>query len=157
MPLIEIITDLKSEEELKKVIDKKIVNNGEVMYIKEKNIDNIKNIKLETVVLNSEVTNNEQMKKIVDNSKYLILNADYNSPERFKINRENIITYGYKADSDITISSVKENESFLSLQRTITSIYNKKIEMQEIKADISYEINVYNIMIIVALTMLYVK
>ena len=45
MSLIEIITDSKSEEELKRVIDKRIVNNNEVMYIKEKNVENIKNIK----------------------------------------------------------------------------------------------------------------
>ena len=46
MALIEIITNPKSEEELKRVIDKGIANNNEVMFIKEKNLENIKNIKL---------------------------------------------------------------------------------------------------------------
>src|SRR5574344_2582574 len=133
MPLIEIVTDSKSEDELKKVIDKQIVNSGEVMYIKEKNIENIKNIKWETIVLNSEVRDKELMQRIINNAKYLILNSDYNNPREYEIEENHLITFGYNSDSDITISSVKDEESFLSLQRTIKSIYNKKVEMQEIK------------------------
>ena len=48
MPFIEIITDTKSQIELNKMMSGEIVNNCDIMYIKEKNIENIKNIKLET-------------------------------------------------------------------------------------------------------------
>lgn len=46
MPFIEIITDTKSQMQLNKSIKKEQVNNCEILYIKEKNIDNIKNIKI---------------------------------------------------------------------------------------------------------------
>lgn len=158
MPLIEILTDLKREEELKNVIKREIVNNNEVMYIKEKNIENIKNIKLETLVLNDKIENKEVIRKIISNSKYLIINID-NNPDLKEYVEKNkkIITYGYNSNSDITISSIEEEKSFLSLQRNITSIAGKKIEMQEIKADVNCQIDIYNIMIIIALTLLYAK
>ena len=57
MPFIEIITDSKSQNQLNKVITKQMVNNCELLYIKEKNIENIKNIKLETLVLNRKIEN----------------------------------------------------------------------------------------------------
>ena len=41
MPFIEIITDLKSQAQLSKIINKESVNNCEIMYIREKNIENI--------------------------------------------------------------------------------------------------------------------
>ena len=158
MSLIEIITDSKSEEELKRVIDKRIVNNNEVMYIKEKNVENIKNIKLETIIINSKIENEDIMEKVINNSKYLIINSDYNENiEKYKINGKKVITYGYNSKSDITISSVKEEKSMISLQRNIESIYGKNIEIQEIEANVNCQINVYNIMIIIALTILYAK
>lgn len=158
MPLIEILTDPFSEEQLSKVIDKKTVNTNEIIYVKEKNLENIKNIRLETLIINTEVHDMEIIKKIVSNSKYLIINLDYNKNiEEFKKDRNKIITYGYNSKSDITISSVKEEQSFLCLQRNIKSIFGKVIEMQEIKANVNYSIDVYNVMIIIALTILYAK
>ena len=77
MALIEIITNPKSEEELKRVIDKGIADNNEVMFIKEKNLENIKNIKLETVIINAKIENEILLKRIIDNSKYLIVNSDF--------------------------------------------------------------------------------
>lgn len=157
MALIEILTDSNSENELSKVIDKDIVKTNEIIYVKEKNIENIKNIKLETIVINKKIEDKDIMKKIIDNSKYLIINKDNNPDFKNYKDMNNIITYGYNSDSDITISSIKEEKSFLCLQRNITSIYGKKIDIQEIRADVNYKIDIYNIMIIIALTILYAK
>ncbi len=158
MALIEIITNPKSEEELKRVIDKGIANNNEVMFIKEKNLENIKNIKLETVIINAQIENEILLKRIIDNSKYLIVNSDFIENIKDYINgNQKIITYGYNSKSDITISSVEEEKSMISLQRNISSIYGKTIEMQEIKANVNCQINVYNIMIVIALTILYAR
>ena len=55
MPFIEIITDSKSQTQLNKVITKKMVNDCDILFIKDKNIENTKNIKLETLVLNRSV------------------------------------------------------------------------------------------------------
>lgn len=46
----------------------------DILFIKDKNIENTKNIKLETLVLNRSVENDELMSKIMKNSKNLILN-----------------------------------------------------------------------------------
>ena len=156
MPFIEIITDQKSQTQLNKVLTKKMVNNCDVLYIKEKNIENTKNIKLETLILNRKIENNEIMNKILKNSKNAIVNMDLNVNVD-KITKANIITFGYNSQSDITISSVEEDQILICIQNTITSIYNRKIEPQEIKVKVKSDINVYNIMIIIALTSLYAR
>ena len=85
MPFIEIITDSKSQTQLNKVITKKMVNDCDILFIKDKNIENTKNIKLETLVLNRSVENDELMSKIMKNSKNLILNKDDEYQTSYKI------------------------------------------------------------------------
>ena len=155
MPFIEIITDSKSQNQLNKVITKQMVNNCELLYIKEKNIENIKNIKLETLVLNRKIENIELINKIAENTKNIIFNLDLN--KEITNTESKKITFGYNSKSDITISSVKDDEIMICIQNTIESIYGKKVEPQEVKVDIKNDVNVYNIMIIIALTALYAK
>ncbi len=153
MSFIEIITDSKSQNELNKIITKKMVNNCELLYIKEKNIENIKNIKLETLVVNRKIENISLINKIVENTQNVIFNLDLN--KEIENLEKNKISFGYNSKSDITISSVKDDEVMIYVQNTIKSIFGKKIEPQEVKVDIKKEINIYNIMIIIALTALY--
>ena len=155
MPFIEIITDSKSQNQLNKVITKQMVNNCELLYIKEKNIENIKNIKLETLVLNRKIENIELINKITENTKNIIFNLDLNKEITNAESKK--ISFGYNSKSDITISSVKDDEIMICIQNTIESIYGKKVEPQEVKVDIKNDVNVYNIMIIIALTALYAK
>ena len=155
MPFIEIITDSKSQNQLNKVITKQMVNNCELLYIKEKNIKNIKNIKLETLVLNRKIENIELINKIAENTKNIIFNLDLNKEITNAESKK--ISFGYNSKSDITISSVKDDEIMICIQNTIESIYGKKVEPQEVKVDIKNDVNVYNIMIIIALTALYAK
>ena len=154
MPFIEIITDLKSQAQLSKIINKESVNNCEIMYIREKNIENIKNIRLDTLVLNQAIDKTEIIQKIVNNTKNLVLNIDLNENNFEDVN---LISFGYNSKSDITISSIEEDEVLICIQNTITSIYGRKIEPQEIKVNVKSDINVYNIMIIIALTALYAR
>lgn len=170
MPFIEIITDTKSQIELNKMMSGEIVNNCDIMFIKEKNIENIKNIKLETLIINKEVKNNEIMNKIISNAKNLIYNKDFNenlsiensSIGKMKVEKEEIegrkiITIGYNSKSDITVSSVLEDEALICIQNTIVSTYGRKILPQEVKVDVKSNVNIYNIMIIIALTCLYAR
>lgn len=155
MPFIEIITDSKSQNQLNKVITKQMVNNCELLYIKEKNIENIKNIKLETLVLNRKIENIELINKIAGNAKNIIFNLDLDKEITNAESKK--ISFGYNSKSDITISSVKDDEIMICIQNTIESIYGKKVEPQEVKVDIKNDVNVYNIMIIIALTALYAR
>ena len=153
MPFIEIITDTKSQMQLNKSIKKEQVNNCEILYIKEKNIDNIKNIKLETLVVNKEIEDMEKISKIIENTKNVIINLDFN-----KIEKQNkFISYGYNSKSDMTISSIDEDEALIYIQKEITSIFGRKIEPQEVKVKLKSDINIYNIMIIIALNVLYTR
>ena len=140
MPFIEIITDTKSQIQLNKSIKKEQVNNCEILYIKEKNIDNIKNIKLETLVINKKIEDMEKISKIIENTKNVIINLDFN-----KIEKQNkFISYGYNSKSDITISSIDEDEALIYIQKEITSIFGRKIEPQEVKVKLKSDINIYN-------------
>lgn len=156
MPFVEIITDAKSQIQLNKVITKKMVNNCDVLYIKDKNIENTRNIRLETLILNRNIDNNEIINKILDNSKNIILNLDLNA-NLDKNLKSKVISFGYNSQSDITVSSVEDDQILICIQHTITSIYNRKVEPQEIKVNVKSDISVYNIMIIIALTSLYAK
>lgn len=156
MPFIEIITDAKSQIQLNKIIDKEIVNNCDIMFIKEKNIENIKNIKLETIILNQTIENLEIMNKIISNTKNIILNVDLNE-NKIECEKDKLISFGYSSKSDITVSSVEEDEVLICIQNTINSIYGKKVEPQEIKVNVKSDINIYNIMIIIALSALYAR
>lgn len=151
MPFIEIITDTKSQMQLNKSIKKEQVNNCEILYIKEKNIDNIKNIKLETLVLNREIEDMSRIQKIMDNAKNVIINFDLNQIEK----KDNCISYGYNSKCDITISSINDDDVLIYIQKEITSIFGRKIEPQEVKVKTKPDINIYNIMIIIALNVLY--
>lgn len=153
MPFIEIITDTKSQVQLNKSIKKEQVNNCEILYIKEKNIDNIKNIKLETLVLNREIEDISKIQKIMNNAKNVIINFDLNQIEK----QDNFISYGYNSKCDITISSINDEDALIYIQKEITSIFGRKIEPQEVKVKTKPDINIYNIMIIIALNVLYAR
>ena len=146
MPFIEIITDSKSQTQLNKVITKKMVNDCDILFIKDKNMENTKNIKLETLVLNRSVENDELMSKI--------MNLDLNENLQYE-DSCNVISYGYSSKSDITVSSVEEDELLICVQHTIKSMFDKIIEPQEIKVNVKADMNVYNIMIVIALSSLY--
>lgn len=159
MPFIEIITSKESESQLRNLITKFLVNNCETMYIKEENIDNIKNIKLDTIVFNEKITNWNILQKIVNNSKNVVYNLDMNTDiDKDKFLIEQVITYGYNSKSDITISSIQDEQILICLQSTIINLQNIKIEPQEIKVNVNREnVDIYDIMIIIALAIIYAK
>ena len=72
MLLIGIITDQKSENDIKKLLDNNnfLVENN-VIFIKEKNIDNIKNVHFDTVVINKEFEKMDELNKLLVNKKLL--------------------------------------------------------------------------------------
>ena len=53
MIFIGIVTDSNSEDNIKELLkNNKIINENNVIFIKEKNIDNIKNVHFDTVIIN---------------------------------------------------------------------------------------------------------
>lgn len=164
MAFIGIISDSKSEKIIKMVLDEKLDKSNNIIVINSKSVENLKNIKFETVLIanNNNIIkeNKETLNKIINNTKYLIINADIELELEFEEAVElNVITFGFNPKATITASSV-EDDILLCIQRNIKDINEKTIEQQEMKIRIFEEnigINTNNLMGISAILLLYGK
>lgn len=142
MAFIGVIADSKYESEIKRILDNSLnrVNKEHtVIEINDKSIENIKNIRFETILvadLSRVKGKEESLNELFENSKYLIVNADMeNDLELINNMKLNIITFGFNSKSTITASSV-ENNFLICLQRKIVNINKKVLEPQEIKVKV---------------------
>ena len=77
MPFIGIISEENLENCIRReILDRLQLRESNVLFIKEKSIENIKNIKFETVIIARKFDKIEYLKKILENSTYLIINSD---------------------------------------------------------------------------------
>lgn len=136
MPFIGIISDEKSENFICPKVQKELnLSDSSVLYIKEKSIENIKNIKFETILLAREFKKVDILKTMLKDTKYLIVNSDIESNLNILDNLElTVITYGFNSKATITASSVTDDEMLICVQRNIIDIKGKEIEPQEINA-----------------------
>lgn len=164
MAFIGIISDSKSEKLIKMILEEKLGKVNNIIIINSKSVDNLKNIKFETILIanNNAIIkeNSEAINKIVSNTKYLIINADieleFQLDEKVELN---VITFGFNPKATITASSV-EDDVLLCIQRNIRDIEENLIEQQEIKITFFGEnigINTNNLMGISAILLLYGK
>ena len=127
-----------------------------VIFITGKNIANIKNIKFETLIIDTKIDNRNDFRKIVSNAKYVILNADIEiNVELFSDLSLTVITYGFNNKATFTVSSITENIIIICLQRII---FNKKgymIEPQEYQIENQINIEKYTLIAISILDILY--
>ena len=156
MIFIGIITDLKSENYITKIKEKNyILNKYHIIFITEKNIENIKNIRFDTIIINREFNNQYILDKLIENCKYTIINSDLEDISYFfNKNKFKIITYGFNSKSTITMSSVTEDSILVCIQRNILNDKNE-IEQQEICIEKSLESDNYDIMLLVSMIILY--
>lgn len=162
MAFIGIISDSKSEKIIKMILDEKLDKSINIIVINSKSVENLKNIKFETVLIanNNNIIkeNKETLNKIINNTKYLIINADIELELQFEEPVElNVITFGFNPKATITASSV-EDDILLCIQRNIKDIEGKTIEQQEVKIKFFGEnigINTNNLMGISAIMLLY--
>lgn len=164
MAFIGIISDSKSEKIIKMILDEKLDKSSNIIVINSKSVENLKNIKFETVLIanNNNIIkeNKETLNKIINNTKYLIINADIELDLQFEEQVElNVITFGFNPKATITASSV-EDDILLCIQRNIKDIEGKTIEQQEMKIRFFGEnigINTNNLIGISAIMLLYGK
>lgn len=152
MTFIGVISEHKSFEKIKENLR---IKELKLIHINKKSIDNIKNIKFEMIVIDSDLDNFSQEKNIIEqlclNSKYIIINTDINL--KFKISdksKTNIITYGLNQKATVTISSITDTNILIYLQRNIKDIEDRIIEVGEkqIKLDSNNKLKTYEILII---------
>ena len=155
-----------SEYEIIKQNIIKIVNRKdlELIHISSKNIQNMKNIVFETIVLcHQENINDEQksiLNKLCSNCMFIVVNADVFCKIKMICNKKtNCISYGLNQKSTITISSIQEDKAILSIQRNTNNLEQKTIEMGEIGVDLKkYKSNqIENLLAIFAIYLIYSK
>lgn len=156
MSFIGILTETKKETEIKQTLKKhfQILNQVHtIISINNKNIDNIKNIKFEIIVLDANVIGNTPIiQKMILNAKVLVVNTDLevnlNCVKNLKLR---VISYGLNSKSTLTVSSVNEETILVSLQRSIKTLKDNIIEPQEIKITTSIAHNNLYISMILAI------
>ncbi|MCI9366109.1 MAG: hypothetical protein HFJ54_06150 [Clostridia bacterium] len=165
MAFIGIITESKNEIQMKRILDNKLnaVNKKHtVIVINEKSIDNIRNIRFETILVMTleEITSKKNiLNELFENTKYLVINYDMDSKELEIINNMNlnVITFGFNQKSSITASSV-EDKLIICLQRKLIDIDKKEVEPQEIEVKIigkKFINNTHNSMGIASILLIY--
>lgn len=138
MPFIGIISDESVENFIRReILDELKLRESSVLFIKEKSIENIRNIKFETIIITRKFRKVKLLKELLKNVKYVVVNSDIDTNLRLLDNVQAVvITYGFNSKATITASSVKEDEILLCIQRNIENKNGQKIDLQEIKVEI---------------------
>ena len=101
-----------------------------IVNINEKNINTLKYLDFETIIVNNDIEKNKDiLNNILKNSKYVIVNSNNKIIE--KCLKSNVITYGLNFNADVTVSSIKEDKIMVCIQKNIQNIYNKIEEPHE--------------------------
>jgi len=133
--VVGIITSQNNIIEIEEKIKRNQINEKNIIIITKENIGNIKNVKFDIVVIFDKIQEQEELKKVVRESKCVLLNSDYK--ENLKLIDEHtnsyVITFGYNSRASITIVSNENEEIILEIQREINLNKKQKIECQEIK------------------------
>ena len=134
----------------------------ELIDIDDKSIDNLKNVKFDTIVILSfpKKLKNKiyEIRKILEGCKYLIINADIDRNKTLIEELQfDILTFGLNQKSTITASSIGDNNMIICLQRNIKNVYQELIEPNEfnIKYNENIDNNVYNCLAYFSILLLY--
>lgn len=155
MFFIGIITDKNSENNIKNIMKDKL-KESEIVFLNNNNLENFRNVKFDSIVINNEIEDKYLLDKILEKSKYVLYNSDIKTKENFsKDLYQNIITYGYNSKAVVTISSVTDESYLIYIQKNIDG-YNKSVGIQEIKFEKNKKnINVYDGMITTIIDIIY--
>lgn len=155
MFFIGVVTNQKNEEYIKNKLSN-VVPAENIIFITEKNIFNIKNIKFESLLIDSKINNTTELRKLISNSKYIILNSDIEmNLDAIKNLDLVVITYGFNNKSTFTVSSIEENDIIICLQRIIFNKKGNEIEPQEYELKIDKDIDKYTAIAIEIIKILY--
>lgn len=157
MFFVGIITNQKNEAYIKKEL-LKIGIEKNVIFINEKNITNVKNVKFETLIIDDKVENKTQLRKIIEGAKYIILNSDIPIDLELMDNLNlTVITYGFNNKATFTVSSIEENNIIICLQRIIYNKNNEVVEPQEFKLEVPENLEKHIAIFIYIIKILYSK
>ena len=142
MPFIGVVSSLNDSNFIKNEINKNSnIYKFEVINISSKTIENIKNIKFETIIINDNqnefIQKSIYLKRLLEKAKYIIVNSDeILNTEIFCNNKSQLITYGLNQESTITVSSVEDDNVWFCIQKKFKTINNNIVEEQEFNSQI---------------------
>lgn len=162
MPFIGIFAKENDNNFIKNEICKNSkVNKFEVFNINQKSLENLKNVKFDILIIKEDISNiikkSNYIENIIKKATYIIVNKDIKNNKILLNQNINIITYGFNTNSEITISSIKEDNIMICIQNKIKSVNERIIEEQEVSIKIKkHNINkLYNIMAVFTVLMIY--
>lgn len=143
MAVIGIITKSNNIIEIEKTLEKYGIHEKNIVIITKHTIENIKNVKFDIIIIFDQIEDDDILKKVLDSSKYLIINTDFKENMKLLDMAENqyVITFGFNSRATITIISNENDEIILDLQREIENLDKEKIESQEIKLENNFNKN----------------
>ena len=159
MVLIGIVANKKCFETIRLEIMKKD-NQMNIIHISLKSLENMKNIKFDTVIIENDLEKyqdyKEQLKKICREASYVIVNTDMN-PEYREIKTQSLITFGINQYANVTISSNSEENVLIYWQKSINNKAGNKIEIEErrIKKDENNNLKIDEILILYSIFKIY--
>ena len=157
MAVIGIITKSNNIIEIEKTLEKYGIHEKNIVIISKHTIENIKNVKFDIIIIFDQIEDDDILKKVLDSSKYLIINTDFKENMKLLDMAEDqyVITFGFNSRATITIISNENDEIILDLQREIENLEKKKIESQEIKLENNfYKNRIYEVFSMKILTFL---
>lgn len=147
MPFIGVIAKESESNFIKKeVVRNAEKNKFEVLNINKKNIENIKNIRFDVVVINDDIEDffrvSKYLEDVIKKSKFLIINTDMQKKDVFLNANEamedsEVITYGLNQKATITMSSIKSENILICVQNKFKNYYGKIVEEQEVNVEIT--------------------
>lgn len=143
MAVIGIITKSNNINEIEKTLEKYSIHEKNIVIITKHTIENIKNVKFDIIIIFDQIEADNILKKVLDSSKYLIINTDFKENVKLLNMAEDqyVITFGFNSRATITIISNENDEIILDLQREIENLNKEKIESQEIKLENNFNKN----------------
>ena len=136
MSFVGIVASKKCFENIKKIILDKI-NEQKINFIQInlRSIENVKNIKFETIVIEDNINkfkeNMEILEKMCNGTKYLIINTDKNPQYTQIMWKKDVIEYGLNRKATVTVSSISDTNVLIYLQKSLQSKEKGKIEIEE--------------------------
>lgn len=164
MSFIGVIANRKTSETIQKKVTEEIKDETiHFVPINLRSIENIKNIKFETIIIEDNLKkfqeSQEVLKKIFENTPYVMINTDKNPNYEEMPKIKHKITYGLNQKAMVTVSSISEADILVYWQKTLQNREGKQIEIEErrIGKENKCYLKTYEILIIYTLLKIYQK
>ena len=161
MSFIGIVANKKFFENIKRKFLEEKKETINFIQINLRSIENVKNIKFETIVIEDNIQkfkeSKEIIKKICNTAQYTLINTDKNQEYNEIEPNGNVITYGINQKATVTISSISDLDILIYLQKEILNKEHKKMDIEErrVKRKENRTLKTYDILAIYTISKIY--